>query len=193
MSELQRKSKNGILRNTKNSKTSETSWLAQLWVVTKHVLKKSQTFFTEYSEEQDSNRQYFGNSQRFWHSFLSKTPLVTCSYYTEFLEDGDRVVSALNHLNWITFLRPSNNNNELLCVISYINIYLSYMCFTLRKNIFNHKDICCFFFFNNGEIFVMINIYSNDYQSALKYLKDTEVNICNVLIMAGDFNIRDSD
>jgi len=67
------------------------------------------------------------------------------------------------------------------------------MCFTLRKNIFNHKDICCFFFFNNGEIFVMINIYSDDYQSALKYLKDTEVNICNVLIMAGDFNIRDSD
>ena len=27
---------------------------------------------------------------------------------------------------------------------------------------------------------------------ALKYLKDTEVNIDNVLIMTGDFNIRDS-
>ena len=26
---------------------------------------------------------------------------------------------------------------------------------------------------------------------ALKYLKDTEVNINNVLIMTGDFNIRD--
>ena len=29
-------------------------------------------------------------------------------------------------------------------------------------------------------------------QSALKYLKDTEVNISNVLIMTSDFNIRDS-
>jgi len=29
-------------------------------------------------------------------------------------------------------------------------------------------------------------------QSALKYLKDTEANINNVLIMTGDFNIRDS-
>jgi len=27
---------------------------------------------------------------------------------------------------------------------------------------------------------------------ALKYLKDTEVNISNVLIMTGDFNIRDN-
>ena len=27
---------------------------------------------------------------------------------------------------------------------------------------------------------------------ALKYLKDTEVNIDNILIMTGDFNIRDS-
>jgi len=27
---------------------------------------------------------------------------------------------------------------------------------------------------------------------ALKYLKDTEVNIGNILIMSGDFNIRDN-
>ncbi len=35
----------------------------------------------------------------------------------------------------------------------------------------------------------MINIYFDDNQSLLK---NTEVNICNFLIMAGDFNIRDS-
>ena len=38
----------------------------------------------------------------------------------------------------------------------------------------------------------MINIYSNTNQTALKYLKDTEANICNILVMTGDFNIRDS-
>ena len=37
-----------------------------------------------------------------------------------------------------------------------------------------------------------MNIYSDSSHSALKYLKDTEVNIDNVLIMTGDFNIRDS-
>ena len=37
-----------------------------------------------------------------------------------------------------------------------------------------------------------MNIYSDSFHSALKYLKDTEVNINNLLIITGDFNIRDS-
>jgi len=37
-----------------------------------------------------------------------------------------------------------------------------------------------------------MNIYSDAFHSALKYLKDTEVNIDNLIIMTGDFNIRDS-
>jgi len=36
-----------------------------------------------------------------------------------------------------------------------------------------------------------MNIYSDASHSTLKYLKDTEVNINNLLIMTGDFNIRD--
>ena len=38
----------------------------------------------------------------------------------------------------------------------------------------------------------MINVYSDTVQTALKYLKNTKTNICNVLVMAGDFNIRNS-
>ena len=34
-----------------------------------------------------------------------------------------------------------------------------------------------------------MNIYSNSSHLALKYLKDTKVNIQNLLIMTGDFNI----
>ena len=37
-----------------------------------------------------------------------------------------------------------------------------------------------------------MNVYSNSSHTALKYLKDAEVNISNLLIMTGDFNIRDS-
>jgi len=36
-----------------------------------------------------------------------------------------------------------------------------------------------------------MNIYSDTSHSALKYLKDTEVNINNLLIITGNFNIRD--
>ena len=37
-----------------------------------------------------------------------------------------------------------------------------------------------------------MNIYSDSSHLALKYLKDTEVNIWNMLIITGDFNIQDS-
>ena len=37
-----------------------------------------------------------------------------------------------------------------------------------------------------------MNIYSDSLHSTLKYFKDTEMNILNLLIMTSDFNIRDS-
>jgi len=37
-----------------------------------------------------------------------------------------------------------------------------------------------------------MNIYSNSSHSTLKYFKDTEANILNLLIITGDFNIQDS-
>ena len=64
--------------------------------------------------------------------------------------------------------------------------------FSIRKDIIDHRDILLASFFNNGDIFWLMNIYSDASHSALKYLKDTEVNIWNLLIIAEDFNIRDS-
>ena len=37
-----------------------------------------------------------------------------------------------------------------------------------------------------------MNVYSDSLHSALKYFKNTEINIDNILLMTGDFNIRDS-
>ena len=39
--------------------------------------------------------------------------------------------------------------------------------------------------------FFIMNVYSDSSHIALKYLKNTEVNIGNILLMTGDFNIRD--
>ena len=46
-------------------------------------------------------------------------------------------------------------------------------------------------FFNHGSIQFLLNVYSDFSQSALKYLKDTETDLNNVLIIMSDFNIRD--
>jgi len=39
----------------------------------------------------------------------------------------------------------------------------------------------------------LLNVYSDSQQSALKHLKDTEVNLNNVIIMTDSFNIHNSD
>jgi len=53
-------------------------------------------------------------------------------------------------------------------------------------------DLSCILFFNQGSSYFLINVYSDSSQLALKYLKNTEVNINNILIITKNFNIRDS-
>ena len=100
------------------------------------------------------------------------------------------MVSATNYTLWITFSRQSIDDNEHQKVMTYINVWLVQPQFSLRKDIINHKDIS---FFNNSIICFMINIYSDEQQTALKYLKNIETNLNNILIMTGNFNIRDND
>ena len=69
---------------------------------------------------------------------------------------------------------------------------MSFLHFSLQNDLFNHKDISCVSFFNCGLIYYLMIVYSDSSQLALKYLKDTEVNLNNILIMTGGFNIRDN-
>jgi len=105
--------------------------------------------------------------------------------------EGDIMVGIVNHPNWLTFARTSVNENKCPRVAIYVNIRLSSFCFSLCKDIIDHRDILLVLFFNNNDIFWLINIYSDSSHSALKYLKDTKANIQNLLIMTGDFNIQD--
>ena len=92
------------------------------------------------------------------------------------------------------FTRSSIIDDDHLRVITYINIKLAKLYFSLRKNISNHQDIKLIFFFNYGILCFIINIYSDNQQSILKYLKNTEANLNNILsIMISNFNIRDNN
>jgi len=105
---------------------------------------------------------------------------------------GEDLVGMAYHPNWLLFARNTDNRLDSPRVIAFINIHLSSLRFSLRSDIFNHRDILLISFFNNSVCHYMLNIYSDLSHMALKYLKDIEVNIDNVLIMTGDFNIRDS-
>jgi len=117
----------------------------------------------------------------FWSTIYSIPSSKSC--------EEESLVSIVNHPNWLMFTRNSEFLNNFLRVVIYINIRLSSFHFSLCRDVINHKDILLVSFFNNNNVFWLINIYSDSFHLALKYLKDTEVDIHNLLIMTGDFNI----
>jgi len=108
------------------------------------------------------------------------------------IHDGEPLMGTNHHPNWILFARIPLERLDSPRVIIYISICLSSLCFLLYKDIINHRDIILISFFNNNVCYYIMNVYSDSSHSALKYLQDTEVNIDNILLMTGDFNIRDS-
>ena len=101
-------------------------------------------------------------------------------------------MSTSHHPNWISYARTPSVDNNFPRVITYVNIRLSPFRFLLCTDIINHRDISLISFFNNNVCYYILNVYSDSSHTALKYLKNTEVNIDNVILMMGDFNIRDS-
>ena len=91
--------------------------------------------------------------------------------------EGNNMVGIVNYPNWLIFTKSSVNKDECSRMAVYVNIRLSSFCFSLHRDIIDHKDILLVSLFNNNDIFWLMNIYSNSSHSALKYLKDTEVNI----------------
>ena len=124
--------------------------------------------------------------------FIQKPPWsIICSIPSSNNCKGESLVGISHHSNWYIFARHPTNQFDFPRVVTYINIHALCLCFSLQNDILNHRDISCISFSNQGSIYFMLNIYSNSSQSALKYLKDTESSIHNVIIMTGDFNIRD--
>ena len=105
--------------------------------------------------------------------------------------EGEPLMRTNHHPNWISFARILSEKSNVPRVITYINTWLSSLHFLLCRDIINHRDISLISFLNNNICYYIMNVYLDLLHSALKYLKDTEVNIDNVLLMTGDFNIRD--
>ena len=118
-------------------------------------------------------------------SIICKVPSTSSS-------ESENFVGTVHHPNWLLFAINPMNKATSPRVTVYINIHLSSLCFTLRSDIINHIDLLLISFSSNCSQYFILNIYSDSSHSALKYLKDIEVNIDNILVMTGDFNIRDS-
>ena len=105
---------------------------------------------------------------------------------------GGLLIEIANHPNQLTFAREPDTTNDCPRVVIFINIRLSSFRFSLHKDVINHRDILLTSFFNNGNIFQLMNIYLDSSHSMIKYLKNIEFNFQNLLVITEDFNIQDS-
>jgi len=101
-------------------------------------------------------------------------------------------MGIVNHSNWLIFARLSTSSGDYTRVAMFINIRLSSFHFSFCKDIIDHIDILLVSFFNKGIMYWLINVYSDLSYTAIKYLKDMRLDLRNLLIMTGDFNIHDS-
>ena len=76
-------------------------------------------------------------------------------------QEREKLVEVLNHSNWSTFSKKPTHNGNSPRVITYINIYLSFLQFSFYKNIYNHRNILLVFFSNGNSVYYMMNIYSD--------------------------------
>ena len=77
--------------------------------------------------------------------------------------------------------------------MAFIHSRFSRLRFSLRKDVVDHRDILLLSFFNRGECHFLMNVYSDDRHSAVKFVLDQIIDIPNLLYMGGDFNIRDAE
>ena len=107
--------------------------------------------------------------------------------------NGEPIYSHSSHPEWTTFSIGPHDPNNTPRSISYINKHLSPLQPKLRKDIIEHRDINITSLTINHKDSFILNVYSDDNQSAINFLRDHETNLSNVLVMAGDFNIHDHD
>ena len=107
--------------------------------------------------------------------------------------EGDKVVGAPIHPDWTQVVQVLRDSEDVPRVIAFIYSRLSRLKFSLRRDVVDHHDILLLSFFNRGEYHFLMNVYSDDRHSAVKFMLDQIIDIPNLLYMGGDFNIRDAE
>jgi len=102
-------------------------------------------------------------------------------------------VGAPIHPDWTQVVRVPKDSEDVPRVMAFIHSRRSRLRFSLRRDVVDHRDILLLSFFNKGECHLLMNVYSDNRHSAVKFMLDQVIDIPNLLYMGGDFNIRDAE
>jgi len=106
---------------------------------------------------------------------------------------GQEVIGAPIYPEWTQVVRFPQDSEQMPRVMCFIHSRLSRLCFALRRDIVDHRDIQLLSFFNRGRCQFLMNVYSDDLHTAVDFLSREALNIPNLLYMGRDFNIRNAE
>ena len=107
--------------------------------------------------------------------------------------NGQKVVGALIHPKQTQVVQFPQDSEQMYRVMCFIHSRLSRLCFALRRDIVDHRDIQLLFFFNRGRCQFLMNVYLDDFYIAVGFLSREALNISNLVYISGDFNIRNAE
>ena len=119
-------------------------------------------------------------------NFIRFAPSTTTS-------GGDEVVGAPIHPDWTQVVQFPQSSEQIPRVMCFIHSRLSRLCFALRRDIVDHRNIQLLSFFNRGQCQFLMNVYSDDLHTAVDFLSNAAPNIPHLLYMGGDFNVRNAE
>jgi len=80
--------------------------------------------------------------------FIQESPwLIIHTIPSSFNKEEGKVVESSNHPNWMMFSSSSHNKHDYSRIVSYINIHLISMHFSLQKDVFNHVQFSSWLMF----------------------------------------------
>ena len=126
---------NGIRRNISRSVKTRQSQFVLSGMVTHNDLWQLKNFFSECPQK-------FSDCQHYPRDpvVLQEPPWsIICTIPSSTSCKGKKLVGAPHYPNWLTFARSPTNESDFPRVLTYINIQVSHLHFSLQNDIFNHR------------------------------------------------------
>ena len=99
---------------------------------------------------------------------------------------GQEVIGAPIHPEQTQVVQFPQDSKQMSRVMCFIHSRLSKLCFALRRDIVDHRNIQLLSFFNRGRCQFLINVYSDNLHTAVAFLSSEALNISHLLQMGED-------
>ena len=102
-------------------------------------------------------------------------------------KEGEDVVGPPMHPAWKLLMRPPQNGVPPR-VIAYVSTRLNSWRPAIRRDLVDHRDLLLLSLFLEGSITYLLNVYSDEEHTAIRFLADKQDDIPQLDYMGGDFN-----